>query len=136
MNALFCSAAFVLLSTGLLPEKNVAVDHVDLIEVNHFYDENGKHVFDQVIFYDWCSQENRHQVRAWRLVKSASQKPTRDWQGEGYETVWHDGDVLRHVTSKLHRESWTQYDPELLERNALPKDQRAELVKPGATYGD
>ena len=136
MNALLCSTAFVLLATGLLPEDNVAVDRVDLIEVNHFYDENAKHVFDQVIFYDWCDENNRYQVRAWRLVKSASQKPYRDWKGDGYQTVWQDGDVLRHVTSTLHRESWTQYDPELVERSALPKEQRAELYQPGANYGE
>jgi hypothetical protein len=28
------------------------------------------------------------------------------------------------------RESWTQYDPELIERAHLPKEQRRELRKP------
>ena len=39
---------------------------VDLIEVNHFYDENGKRVFDQLIFWDWKPAEAAHRVRAWR----------------------------------------------------------------------
>lgn len=114
---------------GLTPAGDVASDSVDLIEVNHFYDEHGRLVFDQVIFYDWCTSQNRYQVRAWRLLKKPSQIPTHNVNTGEYETTWHDGDVLRRVRARAYRESWTQHDPELREREYLPKDKRRELYK-------
>jgi hypothetical protein len=114
---------------SLTPSNDVAADSVDLIEVNHFYDEHGRLVFDQVIFYDWCTSQNRYQVRAWRLLKKPSQIPYRNVNTGEYETTWHDGDVLRQVRGMSFRESWTQYDPELREREYLPKDRRSELYK-------
>lgn len=36
----------------LNPTEHVAVDEVDLIELNHFYDDRGKLVFRQLIFCD------------------------------------------------------------------------------------
>jgi hypothetical protein len=56
-------------------------DSVDLTEVNHFYDEHGRLVFDQIIFYDWSASDSRYNVRAWRLIKHPSQLPQRDWGG-------------------------------------------------------
>ena len=72
---------------GLNPRENVARETVDLIEVNHFYDEYGRLVFDQVIFYDWSADDSRYMVRAWRLVKNPAQLPQRDWQDGGYVAV-------------------------------------------------
>ncbi len=109
------------------PTIETVSDQVDLIEVNHFYDENGRLVFDQIIFFDWSEVHGRYHVRAWRLLKRPSQIPQRDWQRGGYVTTWHDGDVLRQVRSVAVRETWTQYDPELAEREFLPKDRRLEL---------
>ena len=112
---------------GLPPREDVASEQVDLVEVNHFYDDQGRHVFDQVIFYDWSAEAGRHMVRAWRLVKNTTQLPQRDWKDGGYVAVWQDGEVLRHVHGRSMRETWTQYDPELIEREYLPKEQRKEL---------
>ena len=53
----------------LNPLEDLARDRVDLIEVNHFYDEQGRLVFDQIIFYDWSPMQCRYQVRDWRLLK-------------------------------------------------------------------
>jgi hypothetical protein len=97
------------------------------MEVNHFYDEQGRLVFDQVIFYDWAPEHSRYNVRAWRLVKNPAQLPERDWRDGGYLAVWQDGEVLRRVRAASMRETWTQYDPELVEREYLPKERRREL---------
>ena len=118
-------ATFV--SLGIAPREDVARETVDLMEVNHFYDEHGKLVFDQVIFYDWSQDDARYMVRAWRLVKNPAQLPQRDWKDGGYTSVWQDGELLRHVRGKSIRETWTQYDPELVERDFLPKERRKEL---------
>lgn len=101
---------------------------VDLIEVNHFYDEQGRLVFDQAIFYEWSQKHDRYMIRAWRLVKNKSQLPQQDHRRGGWLTVWHDGEILRRVWSQSYRESFTQYDPELAERDHLPKEQRRELL--------
>lgn len=120
--------------------EDVASEQVDLVEINHFYDDQGRHVFDQIIFYDWSEGHNRHMVRAWRLVKNPAQYPVRDWKHGGYTALWHDNDVLRRVQSTNMRKTWTQYDPELVEREYLAKEKRKEfqavktvrVVKPSA----
>lgn len=123
------SIAAILVSVVCLnPTEDVAVDRVDLIEVNHFYDEQGRLVFDQIIFYDWSPANSRYNVRAWRLLKQPAQIPHRNWQQGNFVAVWHDGSVLRKVRSATIRESWTQYDPELVEREFLPTEKRRKLV--------
>jgi hypothetical protein len=118
-------AAFV--GLNIAPREDVARESVDLIELNHFYDEHGRLVFDQVIFYDWSANDARYNVRAWRLVKNPAQLPQRDWSSGRYSAMWQDGEQLRHIQSKSFRETWTQYDPELVEREYLPKEKRKEL---------
>lgn len=112
---------------GTNPIRHVTVDQVALIEYNHFYDEQGRHVFDQLLFYDWSAGENRFQIRDWRLIKTVSQAPYHDPQRDMYVATWHDGLTLRQVRSPAIRETWTQYDPELIERAVLPKEHRREL---------
>jgi len=119
----------MLASLYLNPIEDVAVDRVDLVELNHFHDEQGKQVFDQIIFYDWSPTRGRYNVLAWRLLKHPSQLPVRDWSTGDYVTVWRDNAVVREVRAQTMRESWTQYDPELIERSFLPKEQRRELRK-------
>lgn len=86
------------------PNELVARDSVDLAEVNHFYDENGRLVFDQLIAWDWDG--SRFQVRDWRLIKSESQIPQPDPAG-GYSAMWLDGEVMRRVHAKAFRETWS-----------------------------
>ena len=113
---------------AILPREDVAREECDLVELNHFYDEHGRSVFDQVIFYDWSESEARHQVRAWRLVKHPAQIPQRCWQnGGGWVVCWYDGELLRYIRAAAFRETWTQHDPELEERAWLPKERRREL---------
>ena len=93
----------IVVALGIAPQQDVARETVDLIEVNHFYDEHGRLVFDQVIFYDWSASDARYMVRAWRLVKNPAQLPQRDWKDGGYSAMWQDGEVLRQVRSRSIR---------------------------------
>lgn len=127
MHALVATFGLMCSLLGSSPMGSVAVDQVDLIEYNHFYDEQGRHVFDQLIFYDWSRRDARYQIRDWRLVKSNMQVPYKDTQRNFYTATWHDGQVIRQVRATSLRETWTQYDPELVERANLPKEQRREL---------
>ena len=112
-----------------LPVEFVKNDRVDVIEVNHCYDENGHLVFNQVIFWDLWDQDSGFHVVAWRLVKRPAQFPYRDWKRGGYAAVWHDGELLRRVRAKAMRETWTQYDPELEDRQPVPTQYRRGLSK-------
>lgn len=130
MGATAITVAVLWASCGLNPTEDVAFDEVDLIEINHFHDEQGRLVFDQIIFYDWSSADSRYQVRAWRMLKTPAQIPRRNWRDGGFIAIWHDtqnGDVLRKVKAQTLRESFTQYDPELVEREFLPKEKRRDL---------
>lgn len=111
------------------PVEDSLCEKVDLIEVNHFYDEQGKLVLDQLIFYDWSPTDGRFQVRAWRLLKKPTQVPRKDSRTGEYTSLWNDGAVLRKVSASQCRETWTQYDPEFTEREFLPKDKRRDLRK-------
>jgi hypothetical protein len=98
---------------------------VDLVEVNHYHDKTGEHVFDQVIFYTWSSQRKRYDVREWRLAKSQSMYPV--WSRSRWLMRWHDDGVMREVVASAKRETWTTYDPEIKERKQLEREQRLPL---------
>ena len=126
------SLTLCLSMVSLNPIEDLPTDHVDLVELNHYYNEKGRHVLDQVIFYDWSSEAGRYQIRDWRMIKRVSQIPRRDWRLGGYVAVWHDpleGNVLRKMHAANLRETWTQYDPEIVERSFLKKDKRRKLAR-------
>jgi hypothetical protein len=107
-----------------------ARQRVDMIELNHFVDEEGREVFQQVIFYDWSKTQHRYHVRAWRLIKSESQLPQRRWNPDHYQCTWHDDGMLRQVWAPLLRETWSQKDPERVNRALHPEDKRIPLFPP------
>ena len=60
------------------PPEIAVTDYVDLVEVNHYFDNAGKPVFNQLIFYNWDEPAGRYNVCAWRLLKNPSQVPVRN----------------------------------------------------------
>lgn len=106
-----------------------ATEHIDLVEVNHYYDGTGKLVFDQLIFYNWDDSARRFNVVAWRLLKNPNQLPIRNAANGKYSASWHDGKVLRIIHADRKQETWTQYDPETHERQFLPKSNRSDLLR-------
>ncbi len=133
MSCLYQIAAVLLI--GILPgdgQGTVATvqQRVDLIELNHFVDDEGREVFRQVIFYDWSDEHHRFHVRAWRLIKQDSQLPNRRWNPQRYQCTWHDDGLLRQVWAPKLRETWSQRDPERVNRAMLAEDQRLPLFPP------
>ena len=59
----------LLMATGPGGSNTVLRESVDLIELNHFYDDLGRHAYDQVIFYEWSEEYCRYHVIAWCLVE-------------------------------------------------------------------
>lgn len=131
----FGASILVWLAIGVAPvdfansTDPVAKQRVDLIELNHFIDQEGREVFRQVLFYDWSPRHRRYIVRAWRLVKGESIIPRRRWSPAGYECVWHDDGILRQVTAGAYRETWTQHDPERANRLLVAEEDRIPLLQ-------
>lgn len=110
-------------------------DEVDLIELNHFHDDLGRHVYDQVIFYEWAADVREFHVRAWCLVDMKDPGQERPWYSEQTQQWiirWLDKDhrVLREVTSLHYRETWTQEDPERVNKKKLDERLRFTLMPP------
>lgn len=125
-----CGVVASVVALAILPTAEPVRDSVDVAEVNHFYDHDGRHVFDQLIFWD-MSADGGERVVAWRLIKDGSPLPQRDWRHGGYYVLWRDE---RNATERYQRvqavgvrETWTQHDPELQDREALPVERRREL---------
>lgn len=127
----------ILFALATLPAPDPLIDRVDLIEINHVYDGAGKPIHTQAIFYAWRPHQGRHDVLAWRLLKTddarqplPGQYPERDWRTGEWIMVFTEGHYLREVRAAHFRETWTQYDPEVAERDNLPKQKRTGLTKP------
>lgn len=124
---------FAILSVPLaLP--NQATEHVDSIELNHFYDSAGRLVYEQVIFYERAPETGRFQVRAWCLVEDRellNRRPVKNESTGIYQVDWFDIDqrVRRTITSRLYRESWTQVDPERADKRVHDERLRVPLIR-------
>ncbi|MBM3966881.1 MAG: hypothetical protein FJ308_17720 [Planctomycetes bacterium] len=111
----------------------VIEEQVDMIELNHFYDPLGRHVYDQVIFYHVSPETGKFRVRAWCLIEdreSLSRRPLRDATTSNVHVEWYDDNqkLLRRLSSKLFRESWTQVDPERSDKVQLEEKLRLSLA--------
>lgn len=123
--------AFVSAPLALL---NQATEYVDMLELNHFYDPRGQHVFDQVIFYEQAPETGRFQVRAWCLVEDRellNRRPVKNITNGLYQVDWLDTDqrLSRKITSRILRESWTQDDPERANKRELEERLRIALIR-------
>jgi hypothetical protein len=126
-----CLCAFALVSSK---GNDVVEEYVDLIELNHFYDQQGRHVYDQVIFYERTPDTGRFQVRAWCLVEdrdALNRRPVKNSETQRYQVDWLDNDqrLMRKITSHLYRESWSQIDPERVNKKIYDERLRILLVQ-------
>ena len=108
-------------------------EHVDAIELNHFFDQRGHLVYDQVVFFERTPTTGRFQVRAWCLVddrETLNRRPLLNDNGL-YECFAVDSNerLTRRIVSRVFRESWTQFDPEREDKKRHPESLRIELVK-------
>ncbi len=130
--SLVCIASSCGLGDGL--QGRVIEESIDMIELNHFYDSSGRHIYDQVIFYHLAPETGKYRVRAWCLVEdreSLSRRPIRNPVTGRVRVEWYDGEhrVLRHLESSVYRESWTQVDPERMDKRYLDERLRLSLVQ-------
>lgn len=128
---------FVILDSMLLgttPSPDVGkFDTVELIEVNHKFGADGKHVFDQIIFWERRPESGRLQVRAWYMIEdreTINRRPIRTAGGMYETTMLLENNLLKKVRSRQYRESWTDFDPEQEDAKKLPSAYRNALSKP------
>jgi hypothetical protein len=105
---------------------------VDLIELNHFYDDLGRHAYDQVIFYEWSPDYRRYHVVAWSLLENdLARMPVHDSHRNEYVVRWYDRDehIRRSVWSRMYRETWSQTDPERANKKLMEEKYRVSLLR-------
>ena len=127
--------AFVLVLVFSSPLKlaSHAVESVDCIELNHHYDKSGKHIYDQVIFWERTPTTGRFQVRSWCLVddrEALDRRPAKNEATGLYQVDWFDTDqrLQRTISSRLYRESWSMVDPERDNKRLHSEQDRISLA--------
>lgn len=119
-------------STSNGPDQYDRQNVVDVIERNTYYQEyTGDVVLVQWIFWRWDTKHSSHVVVRWMIDKSDDRVLfSRDTDGL-YRASSRDAVVV----AKSFRETWTTYDPEIVDRNVLPNDQRPKFRKRFAVLG-
>jgi hypothetical protein len=120
------------------------VDRVDIIEHNAFFDEQGKLIFDQFIFWqdgnvrEWILAKNCREVIDETKLKVIGEDFLPKWVGDprfmfykqdGKDNVCliqHDNKELK-IYFETYIDTWTQFDHELIDREFLPKERRIPL---------
>ena len=124
-------AIWMTVAAGHIDRPTAAAESVDLIEVNHFYDDLGRHVYDQVIFYEWAQDVGQHHVRAWCLLDNPARTPFKSYQTDRWQIIWYDRDqrMTREIQSEHFRETWSQVDPERANKKLLDEKLRTALIQ-------
>lgn len=120
----------ILSSSGFSSKDKVLFETCDLIELNHFYDDLGRHAYDQIIFYEWSPDYRRFHVISWVLIDSnsgATLSNTKEW----HSVEWRDTEnkVNRQLKSKLFRETFSNVDPERANKKLFDEKFRRRLLK-------
>jgi hypothetical protein len=129
--------AFLTLILGLTPLSGRLrpVEYVDMIELNHFHDKKGNHVYSQVIFYERLAENGQFRVRSWALIEmreSLNRLPQYDPKVDKVvvDMKMPNGIAVR-LESRLLKETWTQHDPERRDKDKLPEQYRLRLAVEG-----
>jgi len=118
--------SLILLLFTVIPNDVVIKQTVDRIELNHYYDENGKVVFNQLIFYEW--NHDRFDVLEYRILKFDDLSAgIKNFKLLPNGIIFFDGGTMKCIKTSNFIETHTQYDVEQEERLKLPKEQRKGL---------
>ena len=127
--------ALLLLLATVWPSIEIT-DSVERLELNHFYDTKGQHMFSQVIAWEWDRQLSRYVVRDFVAVTMRdATPPVRGKQAlpDGKIKVFvadRQRHHVRQIVADTFAETWTQFDPELENRVVRGKESRSLLSRP------
>jgi hypothetical protein len=117
--------AFVVWATearGASPEIQLPTAECDVLEISHYYDDNGKPLLTQLIAWSWSDATGRHEIREWKIVGGFRDYPRQT--PDGWIAHWSQNRIAR---AKAFKESWWNFDIELIERQSTPREQRVPL---------
>ncbi len=121
--------SFVLfLVTSIHPFAPV-LDSLPIAEDNIYYDEYGKRVFEQIIFYRYYSDMSAYHVADYRMSDKGTILIFFSRSLNQYVYLIYVEGLLREIRVNSRFISWTQYDPEVWDRNFLPMSDRKKLRK-------
>ena len=103
---------------------------IDLIEINHYQEANGRLSFDQVILYDWSHRHRAYVVRDYKVIRSPFLYPYKDWETGTIRMRWREDGIVQEVVGSNWRETWTKYDPEKENTQIVPRSDRVGLIRP------
>lgn len=113
-----------------LPDRFERANQVDIIERNNLAggerDKNGNLLFSysQWIMWRWDSSRCEHVVVWWVMSDATKQALPTKRSDDG---VYHIRLGRKTFESRSFRETWTTYDPELVNREVLDKDYRPRI---------
>lgn len=144
----------LLLILAIVPHDSVVRDRVDVIELNHHYNEEGFLLYEQVIFRDWSDFYREYVIVATLTINDPANQharyprqdrgrwyciwETNDWVcGDPANFVYYPRFYWREVTANQYRETWTQgsgLDPEIVESRSYYREWRRGLTPPKPAY--
>lgn len=105
-------------------------EHVDMLELNHYYDAKGNLAFDQVIYWGRNRTSGCPEVRAWRMASDSDLHNRRPVKSEAtglWVSEWTESGKRYRIVSRQYHESWTQIDREAEDKKRLPDERRKGL---------
>lgn len=107
-------------------------ERCDMMELNHYYDKDGRQIYDQVIYWRRRPQDGKYEVREWALVEdreSVNNRPCKNENSGMWESYYKRSgdDYYLIVTSPIFKESHTMYDPERENKKMTPETSRIGL---------
>lgn len=115
----------LLLDAGKKP--SVRELEYSVMEINHRYDDQGRHCYDQIILWDWNPQYRRHHVALWLLIDQTRHEMPRKVGDMWYFTIPKLEGPQVKIKSKIRRETWTDYDPERKDKELFDEKYRRGL---------
>lgn len=118
-----------------VPLGEATTEHVDSIELNHFWPEcsdesyplTHKYAFSQYLFRSWNRDTSTHDIIAWKMKKDGISPPRYDHERGVWVMTFNDGLKLRRITAGSFVETRSTFDPEIAERERLPVERRRGL---------
>lgn len=94
----------------------------DLVELNHCYTADCETRFTQVLVWNWDDWSRSYVCDGYACVQPEQVRVTP--QRDGTTLVsWPE----KQTRCRTYRETWTQWDPEILDRGRLPPERRRGL---------
>jgi hypothetical protein len=99
----------IILLFGLNQTEIVVQNSFDMVELNHVYAHDGREIFAQFIFWNYCPEINAFVVDEWMFAKS---KFTCERNGSKFTILLVEGPRIRKITARYVQTTWTFYDKE------------------------